>query len=85
MNDMTTATVRTTVPTMWATVIAWAVGRFGLDLSGSDWQVLCLLLPAAGGVFYRAARALEQRYPSIGWILFGSTRTPEYRSTVESR
>lgn len=87
MSDTATATVRTAVPTAWATVIAWAVGRFGLDLSGAEWQVLCLALPVIGGVFYRLARVVEARWPVAGYVLFGSPRTPAYaaRSTGETR
>jgi hypothetical protein len=78
MSDMRTATIRTTVPTIWTTLVAWAVARFGFDLSDADWQVLLLVLPFLAGIGYRLLRVVEARWPKLGYILFGSARLPHY-------
>lgn len=78
MSEMRTATIRTTMPTIWTTLVAWAVARFGLDLSDEDWQVLLLVMPLLAGVGYRLLRVVEARYPSLGFVLFGSVQTPHY-------
>lgn len=78
MNEMQTATVRTVLPSAWATLIVWLVARFGLDLSPEDWQVLCILFPVIAGVAYRLGREVEARFPTVGRILFGSSRQPVY-------
>ena len=78
MSDVRTATIRTAVPTAWTTLVAWAVARFGLDLSDADWQVLLLVMPVLAGVGYRLLRVLEARWPSLGFVLFGSVQTPHY-------
>ena len=80
MTDVRTATIRTTVPTIWTTLVAWAVARFGLNLSDADWQVLLLVLPFLAGLGYRLLRVVEARWPKLGFILFGSAQTPHYGS-----
>ena len=78
MSDVRTATIRTTVPTIWTTLLVWIVARFGLDLSEQDWQVLLLVLPFLAGIGYRLLRVVEARWPKLGYILFGSARLPHY-------
>ena len=78
MSDVRTATIRTAVPTAWTTLAAWAVARFGFELSDADWQALLLVMPVLAGVGYRLLRVLEDRWPSLGYVLFGSVRTPHY-------
>jgi len=78
MTGTTTATIRTTVPVAWTTLLVWLVARFGIDLAESDWQTLMLVMPAIVGVCYRAARMIEARWPVVGHVLFGSAKTPTY-------
>lgn len=78
MSDVRTATIRTTVPTIWTTLLVWLVARFGLDLSEQDWQMLLLVLPILAGVGYRLLRVVEARWPKLGFVLFGSARLPHY-------
>lgn len=78
MSDVRTATIRTTLPTIWTTLLVWLVARFGLDLSEQDWQVLLLVLPFLAGIGYRLLRVVEGRWPKLGYVLFGSLRLPHY-------
>ena len=37
MNDKQTGMIRSTMPSVWATLAVWLVARLGLDLSPDDW------------------------------------------------
>jgi hypothetical protein len=78
MSEMQTATMRTALPSAWATLIVWLVAKFGLDLSDDDWQVLFVVFPVIAGVAYRLGREVEARFPTVGRVLFGSSRQPVY-------
>lgn len=82
MSDKSTALIRTAVPSAWASVIVWAVGHFGLDLSDQAWQAVVLLLPVVTGILYRAAREIEVRWPTVGRVLLGSSRQPVYGAST---
>jgi len=78
-SSMTVATVRTAVQT---TILAAVVtGIFKI----TGWQVAVedllpfvpVLLPVAA-VFYRLSRAVGDRWPVVGYILFGIPRPPIY-------
>ena len=83
MNDKHVATVRTTVPAAWVALLSWLIVRAGWTPTEQDWQIILLAAPVALGVFYRAGRELEQRYPAVGRILFGSALTPKYGANDE--
>jgi hypothetical protein len=78
MSDVRTATVRTTVPAVWVSLLLFVGAKAGWDLSDADWQVVMLVAPLVTGVVYRAGRELEARWPSVGRVLFGSSRRPSY-------
>ena len=78
MSDVRTATVRTTVPAVWVSLVLWLVVRLGWSPSEEDWQMLMLVAPVVLGVVYRLGRELEARWPSVGRVLFGSSRRPSY-------
>lgn len=78
MSPKNVATLRTTLPTAWTTVLVWLVARFGFDPSADDWAVLALVMPVLAGIGYRSAREVEQRYPALGRVLFGSSQQPHY-------
>jgi hypothetical protein len=59
-------------------LLSWLVVRAGWTPTDQDWQIILLAAPVALGVFYRAGRELEQRWPVVGQILFGSKMTPRY-------
>jgi hypothetical protein len=78
MSDVRTATVRTTVPAVWVSLGSWLVVRLGWSPSADDWQQIMLVMPVVLGVVYRLGRELEARWPSVGRVLFGSSRRPSY-------
>lgn len=78
MNSKNIATIRTAVPTAWSTLIVWLVARFGFDPSADDWAIIALVMPIIAGIGYRAAREIEQRFPAVGRVLFGSAQQPHY-------
>lgn len=78
MSDVRVATVRTTMPALWVSLLMWLAVRLGWDVSGDDWQVLMLVAPLVLGVVYRLGRELEARWPAVGRVLFGSAKVPHY-------
>lgn len=78
MSDVRTATVRTTMPAVWVSLIMFVVAKAGWSLSDADWQVLLLVAPVVTGVVYRLGRELEARWPVVGRVLFGSVKRPSY-------
>lgn len=82
MKPTTTATIRTAVPSAWATLLVWLIARAGWTLEEADWQVLFVVMPVVLGVFYRLARVVEARWPMIGHVLFGSSKTPNYDAST---
>jgi len=77
--DLNTATIRTTVPMFWTAAIIYVAKRYG-GVELSEDQAIALLPAAAvvGGVLYRIARIIEERYPKIGFILLGSNKKPNF-------
>lgn len=78
MSDVRVATVRTTMPALWVSLLMWLAVRLGWDVDGDDWQVLMLVAPLVLGVVYRLGRELEARWPAVGRVLFGSVKVPHY-------
>lgn len=73
-------TVRTGLPAAWATLLTWLVAKIGLDLQEEDYAVLLIVLPVVIPVFYRISRAVENKWPSVGQIIFGTNRSPNYEN-----
>jgi len=78
MSDVRVATVRTTLPAVWVSLVSWLVVRLGWEPSAEDWQQVMLVMPVLLGVVYRLGRELEARWPVVGRVLFGSSRRPSY-------
>lgn len=76
MSDVTTATVRTTVPAVWTAILV-AVAHELFDWHLDPTQVAAAIVVALPFV-YRLGRLLEARWPSIGYVLFGSAKVPSY-------
>lgn len=85
MNSKTIGTIRTGVPAAWATISVWLLAKFGFHLSDDDYGILMLALPIIIPAAYRAAREVEQRWPRIGRILFGSSAIPVYGDDAAGR
>jgi hypothetical protein len=79
MNDTRTATVRTTVngTILTGIIIAVAAG-FGWTIEVADLAPYLPVLAAAIGVFYRLSLYLSERWPRLGYILFGRNTLPAY-------
>lgn len=79
------ATIRTVIPAMWVTFVFWLIARFtSIELTEQD---LLVLTPVLGGVLafvYRVGRALEERYPWVGTVLFGVNSPPMYEEAIET-
>lgn len=77
MNDIITSLVRTYVPVIVGSVIAWLAAR-GINV---DAQTSAAAVTALTGViilaYYTIVRLLERKFPKIG-VLLGSTKKPEY-------
>lgn len=79
MNDTTTATVRTTVNgTVLTAVIALVVKITGWDITVEEVLPYTPLMVPIIAIFYRASRAIADKWPKIGVILFGPRATPTY-------
>lgn len=79
-NSKNIGTVRTALPAAWATGITWLVAKFGFNFQEEDYAMLMIIIPIVIPVFYRASRELEQRFPWLGQIIFGSASAPSYDS-----
>lgn len=78
---MKTETGVASVRTGWHMAVFSAIAAFIYKISGVTITVddLLLLSPAVGvvgGVFYRASRYFTEKYPALGYVLFGTKKTP---------
>lgn len=72
------ATVRTTVNSTLLLVISSVCSRvFGWNVDLSD-PVVVLVLAGVTPIFYRASRWASEKWPTLGYILFGKVATPQY-------
>ena len=81
MNDTTTATIRTTWNgTIVAGLIVASAAIFGWDISLDDLGPFLPVIAVAIGVIYRLSLALAEKWPKVGYVLFGRRETPAYLS-----
>ena len=78
--DLNSATIRTTLPMAWTAVILWVAVKLGLNVTTDDLITLAPAFLFLGGIVYRAARALEARFPKLALIFLGSSKTPLFYS-----
>ncbi len=79
MNDTNTATVRTTVNgTILTGVIIAVANLFGWTIEVADMAPFLPVLGFAILVFYRLSLAAVDRWPILGFILFGKRTAPVY-------
>lgn len=91
MRDQITAVLRTVVPSLWGSGLAWLVDHnllpagAALDAAPLGVQLAELVvIPAAIGFYYAAVRWLESQTWMPRWavrLLLGSARQPAYSST----
>jgi nitrate/nitrite transporter NarK len=76
MTNVTTATIRTVVPTSWAAVLVLLASKLGLAL---DQTTATIAVPIVAGVVYRVGRVVESVCPRwVAYVIFGSPWTPTY-------
>ena len=77
MRDKATAYIRTLVPILVGSFLAWLASK-GLNLN--DAQDLFIYAMTAGfqGIYYVAARLIGRRFPKAEAFLLGSEKTPVY-------
>jgi hypothetical protein len=86
----TTGTIRTGVNATVASAIVaatlYALDRWAdIEVSTDDPAVVLFLIPAAGAIVafvYRLSRYLADRFPALGYVLFGIPRPPSYPDPV---
>lgn len=77
MNDFITSLVRTYVPIGVGAIASYLLTK-GIELDANAQLGLVTFLTALSqGVYYLAARLLEQKFPQLGFLL-GSSKKPEY-------
>ena len=82
MQQSTTATIRTTVNgTILTAVVSLAYKLFGWEVKVDDLLPFLPLLAPCIAVFYRLSLYLSERFPAIGYILFGVNKSPSYHLT----
>lgn len=78
MSDLIVSYIRTGVPVLIGTVVAWLL-TLGIELD-SDTQAALItgLTGALIAVYYAVARWIESRWPSVGGFLLGRRAEPHY-------
>lgn len=76
ISDTIVSVIRTVVPAIVGTVIAWLASRW-FDLSQYENAVNAWLVPACIAVYYALVRLLERKWPVFG-VLLGARKQPVY-------
>lgn len=78
MSDASVATTRTTVNSTVAALFALVLSNlFGWEISVSD-PVYLALVGFGVPVFYRLSLWASAKWPTVGYVLFGTGKTPTY-------
>lgn len=77
MTDTRIATVRTSWFATFAALVAFAAARLGFEIDTND-PLFMLAAPVVVGIGYRAALALSEAVPWVGYVFFGVNRSPGY-------
>ena len=85
MNDINTATKRTTINgTILTAVIIAVANLFGWTIEMADLAPFLPLFAGAILVFYRLSLVVSEKWPQAGYVLFGSKQQPHYPSPPPS-
>lgn len=77
-SDYVVSVIRTVVPVWVGSFLAWVAAATGVVLdSASSAGAVTTVVALLVGVYYLAARALEAKWPALGWLL-GAPRPPAY-------
>ena len=74
MNDYLVSLIRTVVPAAVAVAITW-LANFGVEIDSTE--AITFLTGLVISIYYAVVRALERRFPWVGWLL-GMPRPPTY-------
>lgn len=78
MGDFVTSLIRTYVPIAVGALASYLLTK-GIEIDANAQLGLVTFLTAVSqGVYYLLARLLEKQFPSIGGLLLGSSKKPEY-------
>lgn len=76
-------TVRTTVNTTILVAIAAILAKvFKVKVEAEDLLPYAPIAVPVVAIFYRLSRAVTDRWPQIGYVLFGNTRPPDYPASL---
>ncbi len=79
-SDRNTATIRTTVNLTVLTILSSLIFRvFGWEVSVDELAFWTPVIAPVAAIFYRASLVLSEKWPWLGYILFGKVRPPTYR------
>jgi hypothetical protein len=85
-SDYATSVIRTVVPALWGTALAWLVSVGLLDQAAADGPGAAVggfLVTICVAGFYMLARAIEPKLPQwIAALLMGSPAAPKYLGSV---
>jgi hypothetical protein len=83
MNDFVTSLIRTYVPMVVGSVVAWlSVRGFDIDPAGVI-GLTAFLSGFISAAYYLVVRILERQFPSAG-VLLGSAKKPEYTDPINN-
>jgi hypothetical protein len=75
VNDTIVSLIRTWVPVVVGTLIAYLANRgFNIDINQNA------VVAATIAIYYALARAAEKKWPALGWLL-GVPKEPAYEGT----
>jgi hypothetical protein len=78
VNNYAISLIRTYVPVGVGAVAGWLLTHYGLHVSGpAQTGVTAALTAAITGAYYAGVRALEGKWPALGFLL-GHTAKPVY-------
>jgi hypothetical protein len=86
VNNYVTSVLRTVVPALWGSALAWLVAAGILDQGGALAAApfaAAVLVPVAIGGYYALARLVERQPWAPAWLaalLLGAPAAPDYRA-----
>ncbi len=89
MSDLVASLIRTAVPALFGTAVAWLAVRYGIVIDDTvSAQVATILAGLAIVGWYALGRAVEQRWPGLGKYLLSAGLTaakPHYAEPDPAR
>lgn len=78
MNDFVTSLIRTYVPIAVGAVAGYLITK-GIEIdANAQLGLITFLTAVTQGVYYLLARIIEAKKPSLGTLLLGSSKKPNY-------